>query len=137
LERALVAAQDAQQVILLIVDAAQPIDQALTTINDRFELTNLALLLLDAGNPSVGADAWLANFKQGAFAMARAEGRFGVVAPGTLLREMDRTVFRARNIVQGRGNWASVQDDRLTDLAREQQGINVTAQPNLAGPTKT
>jgi hypothetical protein len=136
LEASLLVAQKEQQIILLIVDAAQPIDQTLTAINDRSELTNLALLLLDVGNPPVGVEAWLAKFVPGAFAAARAEGRVGVVAAGGLLKEMDRTVFRARNIVMSRTKPASVQSDLHADLASK-QGITATAQPNLTGPTKT
>ena len=37
LEASLRAAQEEQQIILLIVDAAQPVDQTLTTINDLSE----------------------------------------------------------------------------------------------------
>ncbi len=135
LETSLRDAQAGQQIILLIVDAAQPVDKALTTINDLSELTNLALLLVDVGNPSVGIDAWLAKFTPGAFAAAKAEGRFGVAAAGGLLKEMDRTVYRARSVVMGRGTPASVQGEDYTKLARE-QGISTAAQPNLTGPAK-
>ena len=138
LKESLLAAQAEKQVILLIVDAAQPIDQTLTTINELTELKNLAPLLIDVGNPSVGADAWLAKFekKDGAFAAARAEGRFGVAAAGGLLTEMDRTVYRARSVVRDRGTPAAVEDNNLTESARE-QGISTAAQPNLTGPAKT
>jgi hypothetical protein len=131
--QSLLTAQAEQQIILLIVDIAQPVDATLTAINALAELENLALLLIDVGNPSVGADAWLGKFTSGAFAKARAEGRFGIATVGSLLKEMDRTVFRARTVVMGRTEPASVQDDRLADLARE-QGISVAAQPNLTGP---
>ena len=126
-------AQDEQQVILLIADAVAPPDQTVRDINAMKELTNLSILLMDVGTPSVGAETWLGRFDPGAFAAAQAEGRFGLATSGNLSKEMEKTVYRSRSLVIGRAKTAPVRDDRLVEQARE-QGISVAAQPNLSGP---
>jgi hypothetical protein len=128
-------AQDEQQVILLVVDAQLPVDATLRAINALTELTNLTVLLVDAGTPPVGMDAWVGQFDAGAFAAAQKDGRNGVAMAYGLVKAVEKTIFQSRTNIMGRAKPIAVRDDTLTERARE-QGISVGTQPSLSGPSE-
>jgi hypothetical protein len=129
-------AKQQDQVILLVADAATPVDGVLKTINS-LDLTNhLAVLLVDAGKPAVGLDAWLGKLELGACARAKDAGLLSVAGPGELYSQMQRLVDHARRRLQLTVPAARAEDPGLAERAKA-QGISPDLQPNLAGPGGT
>lgn len=132
LEARLDAAVADEQVLLVVADAAVPPDALARAVNAR-RLPNLAVLLVDAGIPAVGADAWLAQLPPGAFAAAAAASLVRVTAAAGMQAEMQRLVDEARLRMQAPAPAAAVVDPDLSRNASA-QGIALGVQPHLAGP---
>jgi len=129
---ALQTAQAQQQVILLVADASMPADPLLNTLNG-LPLSNLAVLLVDAGKPAVGLDAWLAAVGGGACAAAKNAGMVSLAGPGELQTQMERLICDARRRLQIAVPPAKAEDAALSERAKA-QGISADLQPTLAGP---
>ena len=125
-------AQAEQQVVLLVVDAAIPLDGVIQTING-LHLPNLAVLLVDAKTPAVGGDVWLSQLPDGAVHGAKARGLMRVANAGEMSAQMERLVDEARRRLMADAPAARVEDPRLAQKALA-QGISIDIQPNLAGP---
>jgi hypothetical protein len=120
-----------EQVILVVCDASSQ-SEDLETINS-LELPSLSVLLVDAALPTVGAERWLARFRPGAFARAKASGLMRLASPGDLQPQMERLVDDARRKLQAVAPSVKAQDQNLTSNALS-QGISVDVKPNLTGP---
>jgi hypothetical protein len=128
----LLEAQQEEQVIFAVIDAATPQQAVLEQINS-LALPNLAVLLVDAGSPSVGATAWLEQRGPGAFANARAAGLMRVAGPKELKGQIELAVDDARRRLRAGQPAARAKDAQLAQTALS-NGINVAFQPTLAGP---
>jgi hypothetical protein len=126
------AAQDEKQVTLLIADAGEPPDETVIAVNE-LPLSNIALLLVDAAAPTVGADSWLARMTAGAFARARDAGLMRVASAGEMRQQMERLVDEARRKLMSISPAVKAEDARLARQALT-NGITIDQQPNLAGP---
>jgi hypothetical protein len=125
-------AQDEQQVLLVVVDAAGAIDPALLEIN-ALNLPSLAVLLIDTNVPATGVDVWLAGIPAGALANAKASGLMRVVAPGDLAAQTERLVEDARRRLMAGAPAAKVEAPNVVERER-QQGISTDAVSTLTGP---
>jgi hypothetical protein len=125
-------AQMDEQVVLVVVDAASAVDMALKTV-DALALPNLVVLLVDAGSPAMGADAWFARLPSGAFAAARAAGLLRVATAGSLVADMEQLIDEGRRRLRLLRPAARAEDPRLAAEARA-RGIEVETQPLLSGP---
>ncbi|HEY0151400.1 MAG TPA: toll/interleukin-1 receptor domain-containing protein [Longimicrobium sp.] len=125
-------AQDEEQVLLLVADATAAVDDQTRMIN-ALDLPNLAVLLVDAGDPAVGVDAWVDRMPAGAFAGARAAGLIRAAGSGELKEQMERLVDAARRRLQTLTQAERVEDPDLAKSAAA-QGIPIHVQPTLAAP---
>jgi TIR domain-containing protein len=126
-------AQAEEQVVLVVVDAALPVNAALQTV-DGLDLPNLALLLVDVGTPAMGGEAWLGQMPGGAFAHAKEAGLMRVAATGAMAAEMESLIDEARRRLRAGQPTARAEDPQLAAQARE-SGITVETQPQLTGPS--
>jgi hypothetical protein len=125
-------AQGQSQVLLMIADAAQPPDQLVKRIN-RAQLSNIALLLVDATTPTVGADSWFARLPSGSFSQARDAGLMRVALAGEMRPQIERLIDEARRKLIGATPPLRVEDAELAQKALT-SGISINQQPNLVGP---
>jgi hypothetical protein len=132
LRQRLEKAEAAQQIILVLADAALPADAVLHMING-LPLENLALLLVDVGTPAVGDDAWLKLLPDGSFLRAKTRGVVRIAGAGELGAQMERLVDEARRRLQATALAAPVEDASLRKAA-EAQGLSIDVQPSLTGP---
>jgi len=128
-------AQDDQQIILLVADANLATSAALAEL-DALTLPNLAVLLVEPTAPAVGADAWLAGIGllQGALSHAKAKGFIRVAGPGGLAGEMQLLLDEVGNRLSTASPPAKAENALVTEQVRLEEGINLDAQPHLAGP---
>jgi hypothetical protein len=131
LER-LQTAQRESQILLVIADAARPPDQLVKKIN-RAQLSNVALLLVDATTPKIGAESWLAHLPSGSFSQARNAGLMRVALAGEMRPQMERLIDEARRKLIGAAPPVKVEDAGLAQQALI-KGIPINQQPNLVGP---
>jgi hypothetical protein len=135
LEAGLHKAQTEQQIIVVVLDAKLAPTAALATVN-RLNLPNLAVLLVESAVPLRGAEAWLAStgLPSGSLAAAKDVGLFRVAAPGALAAEMQILLDAAGTRLSAVPKPAKADDPDLASRVRAEKGIDVTAQPHLAGP---
>ena len=128
-------AQAEQQIILLVVDADLGLIPALAQI-DALNLPNLAVLLVESTAPASGADAWLARIglQQGALSRAKENGFFHTAGPATLASEMQLLLDEAGSRLSAAAQPAKAESPGVADRVRVTDGINLDAQPHLAGP---
>jgi hypothetical protein len=134
LKKAIDDAQREDQVVLAVVDASQPLDRVTKELNG-LNLPNLAVLLVDAGSPSIGGDMWVTGMDPGAFSAARAAGLMRVAGPGEMASQLEIVVDEARRKLMAPSPVARAEDPQLTKEALA-KGIAVHFQPNLAGPAR-
>jgi TIR domain len=124
-------AQQEQQLILLVTDAAAPVDAAVLDANG-LDLPNLAILLVDTGIPAVGSDAWINPIPAGAIAKAKSAGFVRSAAAGQLAAQMERLVDDLRRHLLSSAPAAKAEDAALTEAARL-RGVPTEA-ASLSGP---
>ena len=129
LQAGLKKAQDERQIVLLVVDAALGAQAALAAVNG-VDLQNLAVLLVDAASPVIGADAWLGLFPVGALQRAKEAGFIRVACPGGLASEMEMLIDEVRRRLRVGQQAMRAEDPALATRAKE-QGIEIDVQPHL------